>query len=820
MKNISGNWQGNINGTNNADIFIEITQLNQNLSATVRVNDPKYGTSVYRCTGKIKNSKILLKGNPDFNVHNNLEVNLGKITINGTLQKSSIITGKWESSIGTGGVFQVSKVVSTANKSIDMSNEENITFDNTDTRKLNPNWDRVELILTLSLYYQTFPNIPVSDSIEVKILSDLLKNYHVLIGHNITSSLRNLNGIFMKLKNFESLDDRSKNKGLKSVSKLDKEIWNEFLNNQEKLQNLAVLIKSLLNEKNINDLRLINDDGFIEDKLEEFVSRKKSSSEFSIAKGTTDKIVDKHKKPVLNISSVAKVFSKYIINYNSEYTSTIIGIFAKWGRGKTFLFNQIKYFLQKDKTKKVYICEFQPWKYQKAESAWAYLYQKILDNYLKNKKTKTSKDILRYELYLKRKFKRKSFYWNIIKLCIDAIKPSWLWKIFILNKEREGLKSLIISCISIVFISIWIFSPKLDLVNTLVGILGISGLMLSYKTYRFYLSSRQIVTTLVNEYTKTKDYSKYLGFQNEIEKELRHLINVFISEENEQLILFIDDLDRCNEKMIIDIMDSLRLVLEDKEINKKLTIITAVDERILLKSIKHKYFDGEINNEISPKEYIEKFFLIALKLNHLSDEDKKELIKEYTSIFNSDYTISHAVDGIPKIITKIQNDRPLDEFDKGFIKSETDMKKYVQTRKIEIIKDHVKVDDKSKKVEQDIDEDKELEVLKPKEISFISEQVIEFDIDTPRKINMMVQRYLLFKNFVFEEFGYEKEFDYRLLIYLIFAVLDEEKLTELIEKYSLTDAEEIQFEIKENTFKENREVYIVLLKYAEMVSPF
>ena len=140
------------------------------------------------------------------------------------------------------------------------------------------------------------------------------------------------------------------------------------------------------------------------------------------------------------------------------------------------------------------------------------------------------------------------------------------------------------------------------------------------------MKTKGIATDLINHYGKTKNYSNYLGFQNEIEKELKYLINTYITENNERLILFIDDLDRCDEKMIINIMDSLRLVLEDSDINKKLSIITAVDERILLKSIRYKYFDKQISkNCINDKEYIEKFFLLGLKLNYLSDRDKLEL---------------------------------------------------------------------------------------------------------------------------------------------------------------------------------------------------
>ena len=44
-------------------------------------------------------------------------------------------------------------------------------------------------------------------------------------------------------------------------------------------------------------------------------------------------------KPKLNIESITRIFANYVLNYKASHTSTIIGIFGKWGRGKTFFYN-------------------------------------------------------------------------------------------------------------------------------------------------------------------------------------------------------------------------------------------------------------------------------------------------------------------------------------------------------------------------------------------------------------------------------------------------------------------------------------------------
>lgn len=544
----------------------------------------------------------------------------------------------------------------------------------------------------------------------------------------------------------------------------------------------------------ISDSSLIGDEIIIDDKLE--------STENNIGKDVTNKIFDKYTNPVLNIKSVSKVFSKYIIKYNAEYTSTIIGIFAKWGRGKTFFYEQLKEDIKKENPD-IYFCKFQPWKYQQQESAWAYLYEKILSNYIKDKKTPFIQKISSFESNIRNKFNKKYLINKIINGILDFIEPSKFWKIFLLNKTRLGIGKLIIGLSSILCLFIWIILPidwKFNAVSWIIGVLGLTGTIFVYKSYSFYMKSKGTVSDLINHYGKTNDYSNYLGFQNEIEKELKYLINTYITKDDERLILFIDDLDRCDEKMIINIMDNLRLVLEDNEINEKLTIITAIDERILLKSIKYKYFNKNNNSrfsKIKAKEYIEKFFLIALKLNHLNDKDKIEIVNEYTSIFNSKKELPTSKNTRKEINNNILNEEIV-------IKNESTVEEVESIPKIE--------NEEPEKYE-------ELEVLSIDEIKFIKELILKYNIDTPRKINIMIQRYLLFKNFIFEELGYENT-DYKLYISLIFFILKEKNLKKLIQLYTNSKNNEIEIEIDEQKFKEDRDKFIILVKYAEMVSPF
>lgn len=136
MSDISGDWAGKILGTNNADIFVEITQVQDNLAGTVRINDPMYGASVYDYKGAFQDGQLRLEMDPSAQnatqsrshtatvngqrvvVHTDV-VSLGHVSVTGARVEADRIEGKWTSSIGTGGAFWITRAnsrVETASK--------------------------------------------------------------------------------------------------------------------------------------------------------------------------------------------------------------------------------------------------------------------------------------------------------------------------------------------------------------------------------------------------------------------------------------------------------------------------------------------------------------------------------------------------------------------------------------------------------------------------------------------------------------------------------------------------------------------------------
>jgi hypothetical protein len=133
------------------------------------------------------------------------------------------------------------------------------------------------------------------------------------------------------------------------------------------------------------------------------------------------------------------------------------------------------------------------------------------------------------------------------------------------------------------------------------------------------------ITELAEDVTGLKE--KYL---NEVDKDESVIENVrgFREEFENQLedagiknlIVLVDDLDRCNPDRILETLEAIKLFLSVK----RTTFIVAIDERVVTYAIKKKYpkLSTEDNIDVS-KDYIEKIIQLPIRLPELSELDIK-----------------------------------------------------------------------------------------------------------------------------------------------------------------------------------------------------
>ena len=136
-----------------------------------------------------------------------------------------------------------------------------------------------------------------------------------------------------------------------------------------------------------------------------------------------------------------------------------------------------------------------------------------------------------------------------------------------------------------------------------------------------------------------------MGMQADIQEELIKLLMVWVKDEKKlkpgekrkKILLVVEDLDRCTEERIIQHIDALRVILEEETIANRLLIITAIDERILKNAIRLKYetiikmngsSESSIDMDALVSEYLDKVFIMAVKLGELSTTHKEEYVLE------------------------------------------------------------------------------------------------------------------------------------------------------------------------------------------------
>ncbi len=130
----------------------------------------------------------------------------------------------------------------------------------TSDRIRNPKWHRDEVILALDLYFTIDRNAISASNPQIIELSKLLNQLPIHRNSQTTEKFRNPNGVSLKLHNFSAIDPIYKGKGMKAFSKLDEEIFYEFVNDKIQLSKIAFKIKEVLKDNLLPELNKIEDE--------------------------------------------------------------------------------------------------------------------------------------------------------------------------------------------------------------------------------------------------------------------------------------------------------------------------------------------------------------------------------------------------------------------------------------------------------------------------------------------------------------------------------------------------------------------------------
>lgn len=104
-KNYAGYWTGTFEGTNQGGVTFDIKQVDGHLAGIAKFSEPTLGQYEYFITGEAS-EPLSLRLQPGRTYG---PISLGTLSIVGTLDDNGLLSGRWQSTIGTDGIFSAKR---------------------------------------------------------------------------------------------------------------------------------------------------------------------------------------------------------------------------------------------------------------------------------------------------------------------------------------------------------------------------------------------------------------------------------------------------------------------------------------------------------------------------------------------------------------------------------------------------------------------------------------------------------------------------------------------------------------------------------------
>ena len=258
---------------------------------------------------------------------------------------------------------------------------------------------------------------------------------------------------------------------------------------------------------------------------------------------------------------------------NKEYNPLTIGVFGLWGAGKSTLLSLISNKLKDEK--KIICVTINAWMFETYDDAKT----AIMEALLQELKEKVPSEEVKEKLS------------NLIKR-VDWFKLG--------TKAVSKFAPLVASVVS---------------GNPLPMLLNVTGS--ASEIGNTVKNAADSIQMLKDEYLKNNDSITDNSTVNNIRKFREEFSASLKDDDIENVVIMIDDLDRCSPERIIEILEIIKLFLAVE----RTTFIIAADENVIKYSIREKYppmngFDVELD-----KEYIEKIIQLPIYIPELSAKD-------------------------------------------------------------------------------------------------------------------------------------------------------------------------------------------------------
>lgn len=262
---------------------------------------------------------------------------------------------------------------------------------------------------------------------------------------------------------------------------------------------------------------------------------------------------------------------------NKDYKPLTIGVFGVWGAGKSTLLNLVQQKIQHERSedKKTICISINAWTFEGYEDAKVALMESLLSELKDSVPEKAKKGII--------KLLKKIDYFKLATKAVSVGAP---------------------------------IAASIAMGNPLPMVLGLSGSAESIG--EGVKSAANALQDIQKNYLKDDDSgNEENSVVNNVRKFKEEFAKSLEDEDIENVIVLIDDLDRCQPDRIIETLEAIKLFLS---VNK-MTFIIAADENVIQYAIRKQYpalGNYAVNLD---KEYIEKIIQLPIYIPELSSKD-------------------------------------------------------------------------------------------------------------------------------------------------------------------------------------------------------
>lgn len=311
-----------------------------------------------------------------------------------------------------------------------------------------------------------------------------------------------------------------------------------------------------------------------------------------------------------------------IINFNENIPPLYFGIIAPDNFGKSDMLTILKNKIIESSFIKKIVIEFNPWSFEADDTIWASILMSI--------HTGLEKEFGRNTLNWMRI--KKNFFPDCKSVSIFFIKLIVTIGLIIALIFIDYTKNIL----SNILIASSLFLSSLILLKDIINVI---------KNFIFSLSD------LLKKIRKP-DWSKELGFMNEIKTEFFDFINPVIKDNDYKLILLIDDLDKCSIEKIYLVIKVLSLI---KYSDCPIYVFLTYDSKKIDESLRN-YYQIKYHKNITDSKYImNKLINVPFCL------PGREIINNLSLIYDN-MNKSPKIESTPRLSPKKRKDTTLDNF--------------------------------------------------------------------------------------------------------------------------------------------------------------